>query len=193
MRPASKARRPRILGIFEGGATPLAGMQRRPNAKLCRRHHTNEDTMDMINQVNADLTAALRARDQRTADALRLLKTALTNKRVELKHDPDEREALQVVATLVKQRRESIDQFAAAGRTDLADRERREAAVLEHYLPAAVPAEEVSRIVDEAIGELGASSPRDLGAVMKLVMGRLAGRLVDGKSLNQLVRDRLGS
>jgi uncharacterized protein YqeY len=148
--------------------------------------------MSMIDQVNADLTAALRGRDQATADALRLLKTALTNKRVELKHDPDEREALQVVATLVKQRKESIDQFAAAGRTDLADRERREAAVLEHYLPAAVPPEEMSRVVDEAIGELGASSPRDLGAVMKLVMGRLAGRLVDGKALNQLVRERLG-
>lgn len=147
----------------------------------------------MIDQVNADLTAALRGRDLVTADALRLLKTALTNKRVELKHDPDEREAMQVVATLVKQRKESIDQFAAAGRTDLADRERREAAVLEHYLPAAVPPEEMSRIVDEAIGELGASSPRDLGAVMKLVMGRLAGRLVDGKALNQLVRERLSA
>jgi uncharacterized protein YqeY len=147
--------------------------------------------MSLMDRVNADLTAALRGRDQVTADALRLLKTALTNKRVELKHDPDEREALQVVTTLVKQRKESIDQFAAAGRMDLADRERREAAVLEQYLPAAVPPEEVSRVVDEAIGELGASSPRDLGAVMKLVMGRLAGRLVDGKALNQLVRERL--
>jgi uncharacterized protein YqeY len=147
--------------------------------------------MSLMDRVNADLTAALRGRDQVTADALRLLKTALTNKRVELKHDPDEREALQVVTTLVKQRKESIDQFAAAGRMDLADRERREAADLEQYLPAAVPPEEVSRVVDEAIGELGASSPRDLGAVMKLVMGRLAGRLVDGKALNQLVRERL--
>ncbi|MGH9159142.1 MAG: GatB/YqeY domain-containing protein [Vicinamibacteraceae bacterium] len=147
--------------------------------------------MSLIERVNTDLTAALRGRDQVTTDALRLLKTALTNKRVELKHDPDEREALQVVATLVKQRKESIDQFAAAGRMDLADRERHEAAVLEQYLPAAVPPEEVARVVDDAIGELGASSPRDVGAVMKLVMGRLAGRLVDGKALNQLVRERL--
>lgn len=147
--------------------------------------------MNILDQVNTDLTAALRARDQVTASALRLLKTALTNKRVELKHDPDEREALQVVASLVKQRKEAIDQFAAAGRTDLADRERRDAAVLEHYLPAPVSSEELARVVDEAIGELAASSPRDLGAVMKLVMTRLAGRFVDGRTVNELVRTRL--
>jgi uncharacterized protein len=142
-------------------------------------------------RVNADIATALRARDQETLDALRMLKTALTNKRVELVRDLDEREALQVVTTLVKQRKDSVAQFAAAGRQELADKEQREAAILERYLPAALDPAALASLIDEAVRESGATSPKDMGKVMKALMPRLAGQVVDGKAVNEQVKARL--
>ena len=142
-------------------------------------------------RVNADIATALRARDQETLDALRMLKTALTNKRVELLRDLDEREALQVVTTLVKQRKDSVAQFAAAGRQELADKEQREAAILERYLPAALDPAALASLIDEAVRESGATSPKDMGKVMKALMPRLAGQVVDGKAVNEQVKARL--
>ena len=144
-------------------------------------------------RLSADITTAMRARDQETLDALRMLKTALTNKRVELTRELDESEALQVVTALVKQRRDSITQFAAAGRQELADKEQREAAILERYLPAALAPAELSALIDEAVRESGATGPRDMGKVMKALMPRLAGQVVDGKAVNEQVKARLGS
>lgn len=144
-------------------------------------------------RVNADLAVALRARDQETLDALRMLKTALTNKRVELTRDLEDREALQVVTTLVKQRKDSATQFAAAGRAELAEKEQREAALLERYLPAALDAAALSALIDQAVAESGAAGPRDMGKVMKVLMPRLAGQVVDGKAVNEQVKARLGS
>lgn len=144
-------------------------------------------------RVNADLADALRARDRETLDALRMLKTALTNKRVELTRDLADSEALQVVTTLVKQRKESTAQFEAAGRQELADKERREAVILERYLPAALDAAALSSLIDQAIAESGASGPRDMGKVMKALMPKLAGQVVDGKAVNEQVKARLGS
>lgn len=144
-------------------------------------------------RVNADLADALRARDRETLDALRMLKTALTNKRVELTRDLADNEALQVVTTLVKQRKESTTQFEAAGRQELADKERREAVILERYLPAALDAGALSSLIDQAIAESGASGPRDMGKVMKALMPKLAGQVVDGKAVNEQVKARLGS
>jgi len=143
-------------------------------------------------RVNADLATALRARDQETLDAVRMLKTALTNKRVELKRDLEEPEALQVVTALVKQRKDSATQFAAASRQELADKEQREAAILERYLPAALDAAALTALIDEAVAESGASGPRDMGKVMKILMPRLAGQVVDGKAVNEQVKARLG-
>ena len=114
-------------------------------------------------RVNADLATALRARDQETLDAVRMLKTALTNKRVELKRDLEEPEALQVVTALVKQRKDSVTQFAAAGRQELADKEQREAAILERYLPAALDEVALAALIDEAVTESGASGPQGHG------------------------------
>jgi uncharacterized protein YqeY len=143
-------------------------------------------------RVNADLATALRARDQQTLDTLRLLKTALTNKRVELTRELEDREALQVVTTLVKQRKESATQFAAAGRDELATKERAEAVILERYLPAALDESALAALIDQAVAESGATSAKDMGKVMKSLMPRLAGQVVDGKAVNEAVKARLG-
>ena len=144
-------------------------------------------------RVNADLASALRSRDQETLDTLRMLKTALTNKRVELMRDLEDREALQVVTALVKQRKDSASQFAAAGREELAAKERREATILERYLPAALDEAALAALIDEAVRESGATGPKDMGKVMKVLLPRLAGQVVDGKAVNEQVKARLGT
>jgi uncharacterized protein len=144
-------------------------------------------------RVNADIAVALRARDQETLDALRMLKSALTNKRVELMRELEEREALQVVTALVKQRRDSVAQFSAAGRQELADKEHREAGILERYLPAALDPAALAALIDEAVHESGATGPKDMGKVMKALMPRLSGQVVDGKAVNEQVKARLAA
>ena len=148
--------------------------------------------MGLPEDVNAAITAAMKARDQVRLDPLRMLKTALTNKQIEKGRNLDEAEALQVVASLVKQRRESIEQFLKGGRTDLVEKETREIQILETYLPPAMDAAELDALVQAAITETGATSPKDMGRVMKDLMPRLAGRGVDGKAVNELVRRKLG-
>ena len=107
--------------------------------------------------------------------------------------DLDDAEVLQVVASLVKQRRDSIEQFAKAGRTDLVEKETGELAVLQAYLPPSAHAEEIDAAVAEAIAETGATSPKDMGKVMKAVMPKLAGKNADGKAVNEAVRRTLGA
>ena len=124
----------------------------------------------------------MKAKDAPRLSALRMLKAAVMNKGVEKGRDLDDAEVLQVVASLVKQRRDSIEQFSKAGRTDLVDKETAEIAVLEHYLPPAASAEEIDAAVAAAIAETGASSPKDMGKVMKAVMPKLAGKNADGES-----------
>jgi uncharacterized protein YqeY len=114
------------------------------------------------------------------------------NREVEKGRALEEAEAEQVVASLIKQRRDSIEQFAKGGRQDLVAREAAEVVVLEAYLPPAVDVAEVERAVDKAIADTGATSPKDLGRVMKAVMSGLAGHTVDGKVVNDLVRRKLG-
>ena len=144
-------------------------------------------------QIAADLTAAMKAKDAARLSALRMLKAAIMNKgMVEKGRELNDAEVLQVVASLVKQRRDSIDQFAKAGRTDLVEKETGEIAILEHYLPPAVSADEIDAAVAEAIAETGASSPKDMGKVMKAVMPKLAGKNVDGRTINETVRRKLG-
>jgi uncharacterized protein YqeY len=149
--------------------------------------------MTPIDRVSEDIASAMKARDSSRLSALRMLKAAMMNKSVEKGHDLDEGEFTQVVASLVKQRRESIEQFRQAGRTDLVDKEQTEVAVLQHYLPPAATAEEIDAAVAEAIAESGASSVRDLGKVMKAVMPKFAGKAVDGRLVNEAVRCRLGA
>jgi uncharacterized protein YqeY len=120
-----------------------------------------------------------------------MLKAAFMNREVEKGRVLDDGEARQVVQSLVKQRRDSIEQFTKGGRQDLVDKETAEIAVLESYLPPAVDPALIDRAVADAIAETGATSDKDMGRVMKAVMARLAGQTIDGKSVNELVRKKL--
>ena len=149
--------------------------------------------MALSDKVNADITAAMKAKDAARLSALRMMKAAIMNKGVEKGRDLEDAEVLQVLASLVKQRRDSIEQFSKAGRTDLVDKETAEIAVLEEYLPPAASADEIDAAVAEAIAETGATSPKDMGKVMKAVMPKLAGKNADGKAVNEAVRRKLGA
>lgn len=148
--------------------------------------------MPLVDDVSAAIAEAMRRRDTARLSALRMLKAAFMNKSVEKKHDLDNAEALQVVAALVKQRKDSIEQFTRGGRQDLVDKETAELAILEAYLPAAADPAAVEAAVVSAIAETGAASAKDMGRVMKTAMAKLAGQNVDGKAVNELVRRKLG-
>jgi uncharacterized protein YqeY len=148
--------------------------------------------MALVDDVTLAIAEAMRKKDRVRLDALRMLKAALVNRGVEKARDLEEQEARQVVVSLVKQRQDSIEQFRKGGRQDLADKEAAEIVVLESYLPAAVDPAVVERAVADAIAETAASSPKDMGRVMKAVMGKLAGQTVDGRAVSELVRARLG-
>jgi len=147
--------------------------------------------MPFIDEINRAIAESMKAKDPARLAPLRMLKAALMNREVERGRAMDDAESLQVVSTLVKQRRDSIEQFTSGGRKDLADKEAAEIAVLEGYLPAAVSAADLERAVDAAIASTGATSPKDMGRVMKAVMAELAGKTVDGKAVNELVRRKL--
>ena len=149
--------------------------------------------MSLEQQLSADIATAMKAKDAARLTPLRMLKAALMNKSVEKNRALEAGEELQVVSTLVKQRRDSIEQFTTGGRTDLADKERAEIAVLETYLPPSVSAEEIDQAVAQAVAETGASGPKDMGKVMKAVMAALSGKTVDGKTVNERVRARLNA
>ena len=147
--------------------------------------------MKLSERINTDISSAMKARDQTRLSALRMLKAAVMNKGIEKGHDLDDAEVLQVVASLVKQRRDSIEQFDKAGRTDLVAKETGEIKVLEQYQPPAASTDEIDAAVVAAIAETGATSAKDMGKVMKAVMPRLAGKTADGKTVNEAVRKRL--
>lgn len=148
--------------------------------------------MSLMAQITKTMSEAMKAHDQVRLGALRMLKAALMNREVERGRPLTDAEEFQVVAMLVKQRKDSIDQFARGGRQDLVDKETAELGLLEAYLPPTVEAAELERVVADAVAETGASSPRDMGRVMKAVMARLAGAQVDGKAVSDLVRRKLG-
>ena len=147
--------------------------------------------MAFIDDLNTAIADAMRSRDQIRLVALRMLKAALVNREIDRGRPLDDGEARQVVGSLVKQRKDSIEQFTKGGRQDLADKEAAEIRVLESYLPPSADPAAVERAVIEAIAETGASSPKDMGRVMKAAMAKLAGQSVDGKSVNELVRQKL--
>ena len=149
--------------------------------------------MALMDRISEDIKTAMRARDQERLAPLRMAKAALMNREVEKGRALEEAEAQQVIASLIKQRRDSIEQFTSGGRSDLVARETAEIAVLEAYLPPPMDPAELERAVDAAIAETGASSQKDLGKVMKAAMAKLAGAPVDGKAVNELVRRKLGA
>jgi uncharacterized protein YqeY len=147
--------------------------------------------LTLVVDVTTAIADAMRKHDAARLSALRMLKAALMNREVERGHALDQAESLQVVASLVKQRKDSIDQFTQGGRQDLADKEAAEIRVLETYLPPAADPAVIERAISDALKETGATSIKDMGRVMKATMAKLAGQSVDGKAVNELVRARL--
>jgi len=149
--------------------------------------------MPIVEKVEKDLVAALKAQESLKLSVLRMMKAALMNKKVELGKAVDDSEALGVLRTLAKQRRESVEAFRKGGRDDLADKEEAEIKIVEAYLPAAASEEEIDAAVSAAIAETGASTAKDLGKAMKAAMARLAGKNADGKRVSEKVRAKLGA
>lgn len=147
--------------------------------------------MSILADVNTRITQAMKAHDAPTLSALRMLKSALVNKEIEKGRPLETGEELQVVAALIKQRRDSIEQFRKGGREDLVAKEQYEVVLLEGMMPPPVSAAEIEEAVAGAIVETGATSPKDMGRVMKAAMAALAGKPVDGKSVNEAVRRKL--
>jgi uncharacterized protein YqeY len=147
--------------------------------------------MPFVDTVTAAITDAMKRKDPAKLSVLRMLKAAIMNREVEKGRGLDDVESLQVVAQLVKQRKDSIEQFAKGGRQDLVEKETAEIAVLETYLPPAADPAVVEEAVVAAIAETGATNAKDMGKVMKAAMARLAGQSVDGKIVNELVRKKL--
>lgn len=148
--------------------------------------------MTLTDRVNQEIVAAMKAKDQPRLSALRMLKAALMNRSVEKGRNLDDGEVLQVVASLVKQRRDSIEQFSKAGRQDLVDKETAEVSILEQYQPPAATGEEIEAAVAAAIVETGALSPKDIGKVMKAVAPLLSGKTADGRAVSEAARRKLG-
>jgi len=147
--------------------------------------------MNLTERIQKDLTEAMKAKDELRLSVLRMVKSALKNKEVEKIRPLEDGEALQVLQTLVKQRQESVEQFTKGARLDLAEKEGKEIAIIETYLPAAPSDAELKEAIEAAIGETGANSPKQMGAVIKAAKARLAGKTVDGKVLSERVRERL--
>jgi hypothetical protein len=147
--------------------------------------------MSILADVNARITQAMKAHDAPTLSALRMLKTALTNKEVEKGRALETADELQVVSALLKQRRDSIEQFQKGGRQDLVVKEQFEVTLLEGMMPPPASVAEIEEAVAKAVAETGATSPKDMGRLMKAAMAALAGRPVDGKAVNEAVRRKL--
>lgn len=145
----------------------------------------------LLDQVTKEIGEAMKHRDAASLGPLRMLKAALMNREVEKGRALDEAESLQVVSALVKQRRDSVDQFRAGGRQDLVDREQAEITFLQRFLPPAADESAILRAIDAAVLETGASGPKDMGKVMKATMAALAGSTVDGKVVSEQVKKRL--
>ena len=148
--------------------------------------------MTLIDRISNDIAAAMKAKEATRLGALRMAKAALMNQEVQKGRPLDEAESLQVMTSLIKQRRDSIEQFLKGGRNDLADKESAEIVALEIYLPPAMDTAGLEKLVNDVVAELGANGPKDLGRVMKAVMPRLAGQAVDGKAVTEMVKRRLG-
>jgi uncharacterized protein YqeY len=149
--------------------------------------------MKLFDRIGQDIIAAMRSKDQARLLPLRMAKAALMNREVEKGRALEDAETEQVLSSLIKQRRDSIEQFTKGGREELAAREAAEITVLEAYLPPPVESAAIESTIDAVIAETGASGAKDLGRVMKGVMNKLAGQTVDGKVVNQLVRQKLGA
>ena len=148
--------------------------------------------MALLDQIHTDLKEAMKSRDSLKLGALRMILTAVKNKEKEVRRELEEREVLQIISNQIKQRKDSIEQYRKGGREDLAQKEEQELKLLREYMPQQLSKEELEEMVKQTIDEVGASTVKDLGKVMKAIMPRVAGR-ADGKVVNQMVRSYLTS
>jgi uncharacterized protein YqeY len=151
--------------------------------------------MTISEQISADMTAAMKARDEHRLSTLRMVKSALKNKEIDKRAPLDDKEAMQVLSTLIKQRKDSIDAFTKGNRQEMADKEAAEIVIIESYMPKAVGEAEIAAKVRETIAEMtaGGTAPvmKDMGTVMKNVMAKFAGARVDGKVVSDAVKKEL--
>ena len=149
--------------------------------------------MTISERVQQDMVAAMKAREEARLSTIRMIKTAIKNKEIDKRAPLDDQEAMAVLNTMIKQRKESIEQFTKGNRPELAEKEAAEITLIEGYLPKAVGAEEIDGKVKETIAEMGSPTIKDMGAVMKAVMAKFAatGARVDGKQVNEAVRKAL--
>ena len=147
--------------------------------------------MPIVQQINRDITEAMKAREAERLSALRMVKTALTMRQSELPNGVDDTEASRVLNTLLKQRRDAANQYRAGNREDLAVKEENEARIIQTYLPASASEEEMTAAVVAALNETGAASMKEIGAVMKIVRLKLDGKTIDGKAISDLVKAKL--
>lgn len=149
--------------------------------------------MTISERITQDITAAMKAREEHRLSTLRMVKTALKNKEIDKRGPLDDQEAMAVLNTLIKQRKDSIEQFTKGGRKELADREAAEITIIEGYLPKAAGADEIATVVRATISEMGSPTMKDMGAVMKNSMAKFAaaGTRVDGKVVSETVKNLL--
>jgi len=147
--------------------------------------------MSLQQQIVADLTSAMKAKDAERLSTLRMVKANLMNRQIEKGSELSDDEVTKALQSLLKQRRDSIEQYEKAGRNELAAKEQSEISVIETYLPQAASPTEIDAAVAEAISESGATSMKDMGAVMKAAMAKLAGKSADGKLVSEAVKSRL--
>jgi uncharacterized protein YqeY len=149
--------------------------------------------MSLIEQIQKDITAAMKAREEHLLSTLRMVKTALKNREIDKMAPLDDKEAQQVLSTLIKQRKESVEQFTKGGRQEMADKEAAEIKLIEAYMPKAAGEDEIVSGVKAVIAEMGSPSIKDMGTVMKNVMARFAGAgvRVDGKQVSEAVKREL--
>ena len=147
--------------------------------------------MSLIEQIQKDITAAMKAREEHLLSTLRMVKTALKNREIDKMAPLDDKEAQQVLSTLIKQRKESVEQFTKGGRQEMADKEAAEIKLIEAYMPKAAGEDEIVAGVKAVIAEMGSPTMKDMGTVMKNVMARFAGIRVDGKQVSEAVKREL--
>jgi uncharacterized protein len=162
-------------------------------AASCCAGQGYNSTMSLIEQIQKDITAAMKAREEQRLSTLRMVKTALKNREIDKMAPLDDKEAQQVLSTLIKQRKESVEQFTKGGRQEMADKEAAEIRLIEAYMPKAAGEDEIVASVKAVIAEMGSPTMKDMGAVMKNVMARFsgAGVRVDGKQVSEAVKREL--
>lgn len=147
--------------------------------------------MSLKDKIISDLTDAMRAKDAARLSVLRMVKANLMNRQIEKGGDLTDEEIMKALQSLVKQRRDSVEQYEKAGRPELAEKEQAEIVYIENYLPQSASREEIENAVAEAVAETGASSAREMGVVMKAALAKLAGKTADGKTVSETVKAKL--